>query len=187
MSEITVTTDWDEVAKRLGAAASSRVRRRAVNRVGAAARKDILPMLADIYSTSKAGLGAKAKAAGPGSTDPIYVLRMNRQIRLGKLKAGARKFEAKRGSRLGRLKITQPQKSGAKGVDVFRATKGEGRGEFILGRSRGRKARRVGGPILRRALDTNPELAARRDEVKEDLAAALAAGIEAALKGKRGR
>ena len=184
MSVITVTTDWDEVAKRLGAAASSRVRRRAVNRVGAAARKDILPMLAGIYSTSKAGLGAKAKAAGPGSTDPIYVLRMNRQIRLGKLKAGARKFEAKRGSRLGRLKLTQPQATGAKGVDLFRVTKGEGRGEFVLGASKGRRSRRVGGPILRRALDTNPALASRRDQILTDLAKAVAEGIEGALKGK---
>ena len=187
MTGITVTTDWDEVARRLGAAASSRVRRKAVNAAGSSARRDLLPMLADIYSTSKAGLGAKAKAAGPGSTDPVYTLRMNRQIRLGKLKAGARKFEAKRGSRLGRLKITQPQATGAKGVDVFRATRGEGRGEFILGKSRGRKARRVGGPILRRAFDTNPALAARRDQIIEDLSDAVAKGIEAAMKGKRGR
>ena len=187
MTGITVTTDWDEVARRLGAAASSRVRRRAVNRVGAAARKDLLPMLAEIYSTSRAGLGAKAKAAAPGAEDPAYVLRLNRQIRLGKLKSGARKFEAKRGSRLGRLKIVQPQATGAKGVDVFRATKGEGRGEFILSKRGGKRERRVGGPILRRALDTNPQLTARRDRITEDLAKAVAEGIEAAMKGKRTR
>ena len=185
MSKITVAADWDEVAKRIGAAASSRVRRRAVNTAGSEARKDLLPMLAEIYSTSRAGLGAKAKAAAPGSDDPIYTLRMNRQIRLGKLKAGARKFEAKRGSRLGKLKIRQPQQSGAPGIDVFRATKGEARGEFILGASRGRKARRVGGPILRRALDTSPALAARRDRITEDLAKAVAKGIEDAIRGKR--
>ena len=161
------------------------MRRRAVNTAGAAARKDLLPMLAEIYSTSRAGLGGRAKAAAPGSDDPIYTLRMNRQIRLGKLKAGARKFEARRGSRLGRLKITQPQKSGAKGVDVFRATKGEGRGEFILSKRGGKRERRVGGPILRRALDTNPALAARRDRIVEDLAEAIIANVEAAMKGKR--
>ena len=146
---------------------SSRVRRRAVNRVGAAARKDLLPMLAEIYSTTpKAGLGAKAKAAAPGAEDPAYVLRLNRQIRLGKLKSGARKFEAKRGSRLGRLKIVQPQAIRRQAASTCSARrKGEGRGEFILGPSAAgsAKARRVGGPILRRALDTNPELAARRD------------------------
>ena len=184
MSGINVEFNSREIEAALGRVMAARVRRKAVNEAGSKARRDIPALLAEIYSTTKAGIGAKAKAAGPGSTDPVYRLRLNRQIRLGRLKSGARKFKAKRGARLGKLKLTQPQQSGARGVDVFLASRGEQRGEFILGASRGRKARRVGGPILRRALDTNPELAARRDEVREDLAAALAAGIEAALKGK---
>lgn len=187
MSGIDVKINSREIEAVLGRVMAARVRRKAVNEAGSKARRDIPALLASIYSTTKAGIGAKAKAAGPGSTDPIYTLRLNRRIRLGKLKAGARKFKSRRCARQGRLRLTQPQATGAKGVDEFRVTKGEGRGEFILGASRGRKARRVGGPILRRALDTNPELAARRDEVREDLAAALAAGIEAVLSRKRGR
>ena len=185
MSEITVTTDWDEVARRLGAAMSSRVRRKAVNTAGSKARRDIPALLAEIYSTSKAAVGARGKAAGPGAADPAYRLRLNRQIRLDKLRGSARKFEAKRGSRLGRLKITQPQATGAKGVDVFRATKGEGRGVFVLGASRGRKARRVGGPGV--SLRKNPAIRERRDRIVEDLAKAIAEGMEGALKGKRTR
>ena len=185
MSQVTVTTDWEEIAARIGAAMSSKVRRRAVNTAGAAARKDLLPMLADIYSTSKAGLGAKAKAAAPGAEDPAYTIRLNRRIRLGKLRAGARKFKARRGATAGLLSITQPQASGSKGVDRFHALRGEGgRAEFILKARGGRRERRVGGPVIRRALDTNPALAARRDQIVDDLAKAVAEGIEAALKGR---
>ena len=71
-------------------------------------------------------------------------------------------------------------------MDVFRAEKGAQKGEFILAADKGRKARRVGGPILRRALDTNPQLRARRDQIVEDLAAAITREVEAAL-SKRGR
>ena len=105
MTGITVATDWEEIAKRIGAAASARVRRKAVNEAGSKARKDLVPMLAEIYQTSRTGIGAKAKAAAPGSDDPTYTLRMNRQIRLGKLKAGARRFEKRRNQRLGYLKL----------------------------------------------------------------------------------
>ena len=182
MSGINVEFNSREIEAALGRVMAARVRRKAVNEAGATARRDLSALIADTYRTSKAGVGARGKAAGPGSTDPIYVLRVGRRIRLGKLKAGARKFESKRGERLGRLKLTQPQKSGAKGVDVFRATKGEGRGEFILGASKGRKARRVGGPSV--SLRKNPAIRARRDRIVADLAKAVAEGIEGALKGK---
>ena len=185
MSRVEVKTDWELIAKQIGAAMSQRMRRKAVNTAGASARKDLIPMLAEVYSTSRAGLGARAKAAVPGSEDPVYTLRMNRQIRLGKLKSGARRFEKRRNARLRYLKVTQSQRSGAKGIDVFRTSKGDQRGEFALPASRGRKARKVGGPVLRRALDTNPQLRARRDQIVEDLAAAVSEGIEAALKKRR--
>ena len=103
----------------------------------------------------------------------------------GKLKAGARKFKARRGATAGLLAITQPQATGAKGRDRFHALRGGGRAEFILPKRGGKRERRVGGPIIRRALDTNPQLRARRDQIVEDLATAVSEGIEDALKGKR--
>ena len=183
MSGIDVEFNSREIEAALGRVMAARTRRRAVNEAGSKARRDIPALLAEIYSTSKSAVGARGKAAGPGSTDPVYTLRLNRRIRLGKLKAGARKFESKRGERLGRLALTQPQKSGAKGVDVFRATKGEGRGEFILGASKGRRSRRVGGPSV--SLRKNPAIRARRERIVEDLAKAVAEGIEGAIRGKR--
>ena len=185
MTGITVTTDWEEVAKRLGEAMSARVRRKAVAETGKEARRDLLPLLADAYSISKAGLGAKAKSPSPGATDPVYTIRMNRRLRLSKLKAGARKFTRRKSATAGLLAITQPQATGSKGVDLFRAVKGEQRGEFILPSRRGRKRRKVGGPILRRGFDATPALAARRDQIVEDLAKNVAKHIEAAMKGKR--
>ena len=156
MSNISVTTDWDEIAAKIGEEMSSRVRRKAVNAAGSAARRDLPALIAEAYSTSKAGVGARGKAATPGSTDPVYRLNLNRQIRLGRLKSGARKFQKKRNQRLGYLRVVQPQRSGSKGVDVFRAERGDAKAEYILPAGKGRKARRVGGPRLRRALDTNP-------------------------------
>ena len=187
MSGVFVTTDWEEVAKRIGNAASARVRRKAVAGTGKEARRDLLPLIAEAYSISKAGLAAKAKSPSPGAVDPVYVLRMNRRLGLSKLRAGARKFSKRKSATAGLLAITQPQATGSKGVDLFRAVKGEQRGEFILPSRRGRKRRKVGGPILRRGFDATPALAARRDQIVEDLARAVAAGIEAAMKGKRGR
>ena len=182
MSRVTITADHAElIARKLSEVASQRVRRKAVNEAGKGARKELPALIAAAYHTSKAGVGAKGKAAQPGSADPIYRLILNRRIRIGKLKAGARQFKAKRGDLRGRLKLKQ----GAK-TTHFRAEKGEGRGEFVLpaNRFRARKARKLGGvPIsLRRG-----EIGKRRDRIVQDLAGALAREMEAAIRGKRGR
>ena len=182
MSGIDVKINSREIEAALGRVMAARTRRKAVNEAGAKARRDIPALLAELYSTSKSAVGARGKAAGPGSTDPVYTLRVNRRIRLGKLKAGARKFESKRGERLGRLKLTQPQKSGAKGVDVFRATKAKGGANSSWGQARaGALAASAGRPCRSARI---PAIRERRDRIVEDLAKAVAEGIEGAIRGK---
>lgn len=174
------------IAARLGRTMELRTRRKAVNEAGASARRDLVPMLAALYSTSRAGIGGRGKAAAPGSDDPRYVLRVNRQIRLGKLKAAARRFAKGRGPHaLGLLAVKQPQPSGAPGRDLFRARKGEERGEFILPARRGLRKRKAGGPVI--SLHRNPAIRARREQIVEDLAAAMTRQIEAALSKGRTR
>ena len=179
MTRVVITADHSElIARKLGEVASQRVRRKAVNEAGKGARKELPELIASAYHTSKAGVGAKGKAAAPGAEDPIYRLILNRRIRIARLKASARQFKAKRGDLRGRLKLKQ----GAK-TTHFRAEKGEGRGEFVLpeNRFRARKARKLGGvPIsLRRG-----EIGKRRERIVEDLAGALMREMEAALKGR---
>lgn len=187
MSRIEVEYNSRTVERALGEVMSARVRRKAVAEAGSSARKDLIPMIAEIYGTSRAGLGARAKSPAPGSRDPMYVIRMNRRLRLAKLKAGNRRFTRKRGATAGLLKVVQPQAGGTSGQDWFHAAKGEQRGEFILKARGGRKQRKVGGPIIRRELDTTPALKARVDQIPQDVSEALARQIKAVLsrKGRR--
>ena len=122
MSRVTITADHAElIARKLGEVASARVRRRAVNEAGKSARKELPELIASTYHTSKAGVGARGKAAAPGAEDPIYRLLLNRSIRIARLKASARQFKAPRGRRTGLLKLKQ----GAK-TSRFRVEKGAG-------------------------------------------------------------
>ena len=181
MTRVVITADHAELINRkLGEVASKRVRRRAVNEAGASARRELPALIAAVYHTSKSAVGARGKAAAPGAENPTYTLRLNRRVRLGKLRAGARVFKAKRGQRIGRLKLKQ----GAK-TTHFRAEKGEGRGEFILPARLGKKRRRVGGVPV--SLRKNPLVRARVDQIGEDLGREMAAAIEAVLSRKRGR
>ena len=186
MSRVEITADHAElVSRRLGEIMSNRVRRKAVNKAGSEARRDLAPLIAEIYSTSRAGVGARGKAASPGASadDIAYRLRFNRMVRLSKLKASARRFLKGRGPQAGLLAVTQPQPGGSKGRDFFRAHKGEERGEFILKARRGRRERRVGGPIVSLR---QPGIRRRVDRIGADLAQAMLAEMEAALsKGRR--
>ena len=184
MTGITIEADrrlLENAARALGAKRLERAARRGVTAAGSAARRELPPLLAEIYSTSRAGLEPRGKAPQPGATlDRIaYRLNMRRQIRLEKLKAGARQFKRKRRDPLGKLRIKQPQPTGATGVDVFVASKGEGRTEFILPRRAGKRQRRVGGPIV--SLRRNPAIKARVDRIGEDAVNAMLAEMEAAL------
>ena len=177
MSRVTITAiDAELLARKIGGAAAARVRRKAVNEAGKGARKDLPPLIAEAYSTSRAGVGAKGRAASPGSEDPIYTLRLNRKIRLAKLKASARTFKARRSEREGTLTIAQ----GPSGRDRFRALRGEGRGEFILPARAGRKRRRLGGVPI--SLKKDRRIAKRRERIGEDLRDALMAAMEESLK-----
>lgn len=187
MSRLEITADHAElVSRRLGEIMSNRVRRKAVNKAGSEARRDLAPLIAEIYSTSRASVGARGKAASPGASadDIAYRLRFNRMVRLSKLKASARRFLKGRGPHaVGLLAVTQPQPGGSKGRDFFRAHKGEERGEFILKARRGRRERRVGGPIVSLR---HPGIRRRVDRIGQDLAQAMLAEMEAALsKGRR--
>ena len=178
VSRVTITADHAElIARKLGAVASQRVRRKAVNEAGKGARKELPELIAAVYSTTKAGVGARGKAAAPGAADPIYRLILNRRIRIARLKASARQFKAPRGQRTGRLRLKQ----GAK-TTHFRAEKGEGRGEFILpeNRFRARKRRKLGGVPI--SLSQDRSIKRRREQIGEDLAAGLVSAMEAVLK-----
>ena len=71
MSRVTITADHAElIARKLGEVASRRVRRKAVNEAGKAARKDLPELIAAAYHTTKTGVGAKGRAAAPGAEDP---------------------------------------------------------------------------------------------------------------------
>ena len=181
MTRVVITADHAElVSRRLGEAMAAKVRRRAVNAAGKAARKDLPALIAEHYDTSRAAVGPKGRAASPGHADPRYVLTLNRAVAVGKLKARSRRFQLKHGGRLGLLRIKQPS-----GHTFFRAMKGENKGEFVLpeNRFRARKARKLGGvPIsLRRG-----EIGKRREQIAVDLGNALMREMEAAL-SKRGR
>ena len=189
MSRIEITADrrlLENAARALGQKRLERAARKGVTAAGSSARRDLPALLAEIYSTSRAGLEPRGKAPQPGAAlDRIaYRLNMRRQIRLEKLKAGARQFKRRRRDPLGKLRIKQPQPSGAPGVDVFTVAKGEGRTAFRLRPRAGRRSRLVGGPIV--SLHRNPAVRARVDRVGEHAVEAMLEAMEAAL-SKRGR
>ena len=96
MSLITITSkDAEKLAKSfaglVGPKGMDRIRRVAVNRVGAGLRKETRSIAPSIYGTSATALSIQGSAASPGSTDPVYRLRMARSIPISKLKAKHRK------------------------------------------------------------------------------------------------
>ena len=172
----------DLIARKLGELAEARVRRKAVTDAGSKARRELPGIVASIYNTSKAALEAKGQAPPPGAADPLYRLRMNRHIRIAKLKASSRRFKGRKGG-AGRLRLVQPQATGAPGVDWFRAVKGERPGQFVLP-ARGSKRRRfLGGVPV--SLRKNPAITARVDQIGDDLAEAIAARMQEVLKRRR--
>ncbi|MDD9991486.1 MAG: hypothetical protein OXP75_06785 [Rhodospirillales bacterium] len=187
MSSVQIVGDHAEVVSRkLAQVWQARVARKAVTAAGSAARKDLPALIAEVYSTSKGAVGARGKAPSPGAElDAIaYRLTMNRRIRIAKLRASARKFRRRRKDPLGLLRVVQPQESGERGADYFRAAKGDQPGVFRLPRRGSRPARRVGGVPV--SLRKNPVITRRIDRIGEDLSRALVAEMEKALKG-RGR
>ena len=102
MTAISITSrDAERIAKSFGALVGpkglARIRRKAVNSVGADLRRGLLAQGPELYGTSKAALTVRGKAAGPGSDDPTYTLRMARAIQVSRLKAKNRRIEKKGG------------------------------------------------------------------------------------------
>ena len=102
MTAIVITSkDAERIAKSFAALVGpkglTRLRRKAVNSVGADLRRGLLADGPTLFGTSKAALTVRGKAAGPGSDDPEYRLRMARAIPVARLKAKNRRIEKKAG------------------------------------------------------------------------------------------
>ena len=96
MSMIQITSkDAEKIARAfnylIGPKGLVAIRRRAVNKVGGWLRKETRSIAPSIYGASAAALSIQGSAASPGSTDPVYRLRMTRSIPVSKLKAKHRK------------------------------------------------------------------------------------------------
>ena len=81
----------------IGPKGLDRIRRKAVNEVGARVRKQTRIIGPEIYNTSQASLKVQGKAASPGSDNPSYRLSMAATIPVSKLRARARKVTRRRG------------------------------------------------------------------------------------------
>ena len=102
MAAITITSrDAERIAKAFGALTGpkglARIRRKAVNAVGADVRRGLRTQGPPLFGTSQAALSIRGKAAGPGASDPAYRLRMARAIPVARLKAKNRRIEKKGG------------------------------------------------------------------------------------------
>ena len=102
MATITITSkDAERIAKSFAALVGpkglSRMRRKAVNSVGADVRRGLLAQGPALFGTSAAALTVRGKAAGPGARDPAYKLRMARTIPVARLRAKHRRIEKKGG------------------------------------------------------------------------------------------
>ena len=187
MSLITITSkDAEKLAKSfaglVGPKGMDRIRRVAVNRVGAGLRKETRSIAPSIYGTTAAALSLQGRAATPGSSDPIYRLRMARSIPISKLKAKHRK--ARRSGGKMSLTINTPATRAIKFSSVERIGKA-----FKLLRAGPLPERFVGGVSTGAKTAFAPEGEGGQDELHRlrkragpDLAEAVAAAINDHLK-----
>ena len=96
MTAITISSaDAERIARQFSALISAkglqRIRRVAINQIGAGLRRNTKAIAPPIYGTTAAALMVQGTAAKPGSDDPRYVLRMARSISIGRLRAANRK------------------------------------------------------------------------------------------------
>ena len=111
MSSITITPkDAEKVARSFSDLIAEkgllRIRRKAVNTVGATVRKQTRSVLPAVVGTSIAALMVRGRAASPGSDNPKYSLRMARKVPVAKLKARNRRITRRRGR--ASLQLTLP-------------------------------------------------------------------------------
>ena len=187
MSRITITSkDAEKVAKSfsdlIAAKGLNRIRRKAVNTVGAKVRKQTRSVLPAVVGTSIASLMVRGRAAAPGSDNPKYSLRMARKVPVAKLRAKNRRITRRQGR--ASLQITLP------GGDkiVFRSISREGK-VFRLLRAGPLPERGVGGVFVNAARaftdEGYDELRGVRRRAERELPAVVSALIEAHLKGRK--
>ena len=180
MSRVTIDINSRQMEAALARVAAARTARKALTAAGSSARKDLRPLIAEMYSTSMAGAAVRGKAPAPGGDiDRLaYTIRVRRKIKLEKLRASARKFRRRRRDPLGLLRIAQPQPTGSRGADLFRARRGEQKGEFVLPGRTGRRQRLVGGvPVSLH----KGAVGRRVERIGEDLVQAMLTEMQAAL------
>ena len=97
------------------------IRRRAVNEIGSGLRKDTRAIAPGLYGASLAALMMQGQAAGPGSDDPEYRLRMATSVPVARLRARSRKAKLP-----GRPTPAHPRHPGARPADYLQL--GEARG-----------------------------------------------------------
>ena len=188
MTRITISSpDAERIARSfndlIGPKGLHRIRRKAVNTVGSSLRKQTRIIAPVVIGTSAAALSVQGKAAGPGSDNPRYVLRMARKIPVAKMKAKHRKIKRRRG----RASLTLTLPGGNK--IVFRSIHRDG-ASFRLLRA---------GPLPERALagvytnaraaftrDGYPELYELRRGAEKDLVQAVSEALKNHLsKGRK--
>ena len=162
------------------------IRRRAVNEIGARLSKDTRAIAPGLYGASLAALMIQGQAAGPGSDDPEYRLRMATSVPVARLRASSRKAKLQGG----RLQLTLDTPALARPI-IFSSAKREGRG-FSLLPAGPLIARGVGG-IRTRARTAfadegaggHAELARLRKRAARDLPEAVARQIRKTLTKRR--
>ena len=172
MTGITVTTDWDEVA---------RAPRRGGEFARAQAGRQRWPARRRAKTCCRCS-PKPTRPAGPGSARRRRPLRRDPMIRPTRLTLNRQNPPWQTQGRRPQIRgeARQPTLAGSRsrnrrnpahaGIDTFVARRARAAGACSPSpKSQGRKARRVGGPILRRRSTRIPQLRARRDQITEDL------------------
>ena len=158
----------------IGPKGLNRIRRKAVNKVGATVRKKTRSMAPVVFGTSASALSVQGKAASPGSTNPAYKLRFASKIPIAKLRAKHRKVTTQRGKKS--LTIDTPADSAIR----FRSIRREGT-KFILLRAGPLPERAVGGvytnPKTAFTSEGYPEMLNLRRDAERDLPEAVSTAI----------
>ena len=187
MSRVSITSpDAERVARSfsdlIAAKGLNRIRRRAVNAVGASVRKQTKATLPMIGGTSAAALMVQGRAASPASDNPAYRLRMARKVPVAKLKAKNRRITRRRGRASLQLRLPSGDKI------TFRSIHREG-AKFRLLAAGPLPARGLGGVFVNAARaftdEGYDELRGIRRRAERELPAVVSALIEAHLKGRK--
>ena len=187
MSRIEITSkDAERIARSfsdlIGAKGLNRIRRKAVNTIGAKVRKETRSIMPLVIGTSAAALMVQGRAASPGSDNPAYRLRMARKVPVAKLKAKNRRITRRQGR--ASLQITLPTGDTIR----FRSVHREGK-RFRLLRAGPLPERGVGGVFVNAARaftdEGYDELRVVRRRAERELPAVVQALILEHLKGRK--